>query len=654
MEIKLNHKIRHYRADIDGLRALAIILVLLYHVFPAVVKGGFIGVDVFFVISGFLISGIILNDLKNESFSFLTFYSRRIQRILPVLLVVIASSLLLGWIFLLPTEFKELGKHVAGGVGFAANFTLWSDAGYFDALPELKPLLHLWSLGVEEQFYLLWPLVLFVVWKIFPVWISHLKLMIYFVVVALILSFAFNVIFVSTNPDMVFYFPFTRFWEIFVGAALCIFLMRHPPNKMSNLQANMLSTFGVVLILVVVLSINKNSVFPGWWAILPTIGTASIIAGGQRAWLNKNIFCNNAVVGIGLISYPLYLWHWLILSFLYIKVGPLPYSFDKVVVLVLSFLLAWLSYKYIETPIRHRKNKKLVIASLFGLSLTLGLLGAAIYKLDGVPSRITKITDDKEIPAELQEMLNPKFGGYISKDWREHNCFLAKGEGSERYGSECIERSYKPLVFLWGDSHAAALYSGLKSYQGKKEFSIAQYTASACPPVLNWDGAINKLCREINDHNISLIRQTKPDIVILEAAWYWSEYDWKKVTETISELKKVGISKIVLAGPVPNWKEKVPNAIISYYRNFKKLPPIHTTFEVDINEIAKFDRQLEELAREQNIIYLSIYKALCNQEGCMLRIGDDIRNISSLDYGHLSVFASEFVIESAAEKIFSN
>lgn len=654
MEIKPNHKIYHYRADIDGLRALAIIFVLFYHIFPNVIKGGFVGVDVFFVISGFLITGIILNDLKNDSFSFVKFYSRRIIRILPVLVVVIALSFIAGWFLLLPKEFMELGKHIVGGVGFVANFTLWNDAGYFDVLPELKPLLHLWSLGVEEQFYLLWPLMLFIVWKIFPVWISHLKLMTYFVASALLLSFVSNIALVTTKPDLVFYFPFTRFWEIFTGAALCIFLIQHPPSGFAKRKTDLLSIFGLVLILIAVVELNKNSLFPGWWAILPTIGTACVIAAGHDAWLNKIVFSNNALVGIGLISYPLYLWHWPILSFVYMKVGSLPYGVDKIAVLVSSFFLALLSYKLVETPIRHIHSKKLVVSSLLGLSIALGALGIAVYKLGGVPSRIAKSVEDKEMPIELQEMLNPDFGGYISKEWREHKCFLAKGEDAEQYGNECIERNQKPLVFLWGDSHAAALYSGLKAFQKKKKFAIAQYTASACPPVINWDGNINKLCREINNHNISLIRQMKPEIVILQAAWYWSEYDWKKVAETINELKKIGISRIILTGPVPNWKEKVPYTIISYYRNFKKLPASHTTFGVDINEISKIDRQLEEFSREHNVTFISIYQTLCNSEGCMLSIGNDIRKVSSLDYGHLSVSASEFVIESVAGKIFEN
>lgn len=647
MKSASNHKAIDYRADIDGLRAIAILLVLFYHVFPNIVKGGFIGVDIFFVISGFLITGIILNDLKNDTFSFSIFFGRRIKRIFPALLIVIAASLLAGWCFLMPKEFMELGKHIAGGVGYAANFTLWSDSGYFDALPELKPLLHLWSLGIEEQFYLFWPLALFLTWK------NRFDAKLLFVI-ALVLSFALNVAFVASKPDMVFYFPIFRFWELFVGAALCMILKQNPQTLLSKFNANSLSLLGFVLILFATLKLNKFSTFPGWWALLPTVGAAFVIAAGRDAWLNLNLLSNKIVVWVGLISYPLYLWHWPIFSFIYISVGSLPYYADKVAVLISSIILAWLSYKFVETPIRRNQDSKFIISGLLVISLIIGAMGVGVYILKGVPSRIHQNFDKEAMPVELQEMLNPDFGGYISKEWREHKCFLVKGEDAGHFGNECIETSSKPLVFLWGDSHAAALYSGLKALQTKKQFSIAQYTASACAPILNWDGNINKLCREINDRNISLIRQIKPEIVLLQAAWYWSEYDWKKVAETISELKHIGVKKIILTGPVPNWKDKVPSTIISYYRNYKKLPPQHTTFGVDINEISKIDHELEEFSHAQNITFVSIYQALCNSDGCMLSLGGDIRNITSLDYGHLSKFSSEFVIASVADQIFGN
>lgn len=647
MRSESNHKALNYRADIDGLRAIAILLVLFYHIFPNVVQGGFIGVDIFFVISGFLITGIIFNDLENKSFSFAMFFSRRIKRIFPALLIVIATSFWAGWFLLLPKEFMELGKHIAGGVGYVANFTLWSDSGYFDALPELKPLLHLWSLGIEEQFYLFWPLALFLTWK----YRYNAKLIF---LSALVLSFALNVTFVATKPDMVFYFPIFRFWELFIGATLCLFSNKNPQNPLLKLNANYLSLLGIALVLFATFNLDKFSTFPGWWALLPTVGAACIIAAGRDAWLNLNLLSNKVVVWVGLISYPLYLWHWPIYSFMHIRVGSLPYDVDKVAVLISSFILSWLSYKFVERPIRHHKDSKFIISGLLVMSLVIGAMGIGVYIWKGVPSRIHQSLNEEAIPVELQEMLNPDFGGYISKDWREHKCFLIKGEDAGHFENECLESGSKPLIFLWGDSHAAALYSGLKFLQTKRNFSIAQYTASACPPILNWDGNINKLCREINNHNITLIRKIKPEVVFLQAAWYWSEYDWKKVGETINELKRIGIKRIVLVGPVPNWKEKVPNVIISYYRNFNKLPPKYTTFDVDINEIVRVDHELEALSRAKKITYISIYQTLCNSDGCMLSVGGDIRNISSLDYGHLSIFAAEFVIESVANKIFGS
>lgn len=645
MSKELKHTIHNYRADVDGLRALAILLVLFYHVFPSIVKGGFIGVDIFFVISGFLITGIILKDLKNSTFSFSSFFSRRIRRIFPVLLVVISSSLIAGWFLLLPKEFMELGKHVAGGVWYVANFTLWSDSGYFDALPELKPLLHLWSLSIEEQFYLIWPVALFFA-------VRKKKQILPLLIILLILSFAINAIYILKNSDLVFYFPFFRFWEILIGALLSLLLFEKRLSSFSTKKSNLISVIGLTLIIFATLKLTKYSLFPGWWALLPTLGTAMIIGAGNESWLNKNIFSNKIIVWIGLISYPLYLWHWPIFSFVFISVGELPHHLDKLIVLISSFLLAWISYRFIETPIRLKSNSKTIVRILLVTSIVIGVLGFTVFKLKGIPSRIHESIDDQALPIELKEMLDPNFGSYISKEWREHECFLAKNESVDKYSEKYIEKTQRPMVFLWGDSHAAALYSGLKALQLHRNFSLSQMTASACAPVLNWDGNINKLCREINDHIIELIKREKPDIVLLQAAWYWSEYDWKKTIETITELKKLKIRKIILIGPSPLWKEKVPNIIISYYRKYAKFPPLHTSFNVDINEISKIDQQLLEFSHDNGISFISIYQTLCNEQGCMLSIGDNIRNVSSLDSGHLSVSASEFVARALEAKIF--
>lgn len=633
---------KSYRPDIDGLRAIAVLLVLFYHVFPNSITGGFIGVDIFFVISGYLISGIILNALNENRFSFKDFFFRRIKRIYPVLMLVLFTSYVLGWFFLMPKEFKELNKHILGGVGFVANFTLWQDSGYFDSLPELKPLMHLWSLGIEEQFYLVWPLSLFILWKF------HSKY-IFFFVFAIILSFITNIFFIKNYPEAVFYFPFTRFWELMMGSILALLALKKR-IQLSKRVENVLSFLGFLFILIATIKLSKHSSFPGWWAILPTIGSVFIIQ-SQNSWLNKKILSNKIAVWIGLISYPLYLWHWLIISFTYFVIGDLPYKLDRIGIIVVSFLVAWFSFRYVESPIRHAKKSGKIVLNLISVSFIIGILSFSSFKLNGIPERMeNKISN---MPSELRELLNPDFGGFIAKNWREHSCFLAKGENENTFKPECVDNSRKPLVFIWGDSHAAALYSGFKLYQDKKAFGLAQYTASACPPILNWVGNINKLCGEINNHVIKKIGEIKPDIVILHASWSWNEYDLKGIHYTIEELKKANIKRILIVGQSPTWKEKVPMNIVSFYKVFGRIPNTYTDFGLtEINEALRTDRILFEMAKKSNVEFISIFEALCSNQKCLLSTDKSILDVTSLDQGHLSESAAQYFISSSLHKIF--
>jgi len=243
-----------YRADIDGLRALAILLVIIYHAFPNVLSGGFIGVDVFFVISGYLISTIIYKHLEKGDFSFSNFYLRRIKRIFPALLAVLITCFAIGWFTLLADEYKQLGKHIAGGAGFMSNLILWNESGYFDAASHTKPLLHLWSLGVEEQFYFIWPVIIWAAWKF------QLNLMAVAISIALI-SFGINIyqIHYLDNLATTFYLPHARFWELMVGAILAQYALKNPIQN--KFYQNLQSVLGITLILIGVALINTNLYF---------------------------------------------------------------------------------------------------------------------------------------------------------------------------------------------------------------------------------------------------------------------------------------------------------------------------------------------------------------------------------------------------------
>ena len=289
--------------------------VVCFHAFPALLKGGFIGVDVLFVISGFLISTIIFDNLERDSLSFVEFYSRRIKRIFPALLLVLTACFAFGWFALLADEYKQLGKHIAAGAGFVSNFVFWNESGYFDNAAETKPLLHLWTLGIEEQFYIVWPLLLWAAWK------GRFNLLTLTLVIASI-SFALNIKGLHADAIATFYSPQTRFWELLTGSILA-YVTLYKPNvgatkrqKLNthlnaiiytksaqtneNTLRNVQSILGATLIGAALLIITKERHFPGTWALLPTLGAVLIISAGSQAWLNRVLLSNRLLVWFGL------------------------------------------------------------------------------------------------------------------------------------------------------------------------------------------------------------------------------------------------------------------------------------------------------------------------------------------------------------------
>jgi peptidoglycan/LPS O-acetylase OafA/YrhL len=360
--IALKNSLNHpkYRPDIDGLRALAVLAVVVFHAFPDRLRGGFIGVDIFFVISGYLISTIVIENLERGHFSFSEFYNRRIKRIFPALILVLISSIFIGWFTLLADEYQQLGKHIAGGASFISNFQFWKEAGYFDSSADTKPLLHLWSLGIEEQFYIVWPLLLWLAWK---VQFDLLKV----IVTTLVISFLLNAYKISSDPVATFYAPQTRFWELLVGSVLAYRTLRaetifpvsiirfdkwlarviykNPSLTGGAAARDIQSALGALFILLGMAFISKERQFPGWWAILPTLGAAMIISAGADAWFNRTVLSNKVLVWFGLISFPLYLWHWPLLSFGHIIQGNSLTGEKRLILICAAIVLAWLTVK---------------------------------------------------------------------------------------------------------------------------------------------------------------------------------------------------------------------------------------------------------------------------------------------------------------------
>jgi len=468
-----------YRPDIDGLRAIAVLSVLAFHAFGEYVAGGFIGVDIFFVISGYLITSILLNDLQCGQFSLGRFYGRRIRRIYPALLLVLLACLVMGWQVLLAGEYAELGQLVAAGAGFIANLMLWLQSGYFDTHADAKPLLHLWSLGIEEQFYIFWPIGLWLVHRAG----SHgarggrLALVARVATMLLLISFVWNIACVASDPVGTFYLPQTRVWELLVGGWLAIRLIikgfeapteqlisrtigrpiARPIDPLNNGKfKNLAACLGLGLLLTGASLVDKNSQFPGWWAALPTLGTALLIA-SDTAWINRKVLSHPLMVGIGLISYPLYLWHWPLLSFgRIIHNGEMPAA-ERLALMAVAFLLSYATYRLFEQKLRHGGRK--ITTTLFVAICLVGLTGWNIHQREGLDFRYRNLVTQ---PAQMVRDFTR---------WEDKGMYpVGQCDPSFVYpkANICLQSSpgQPPDTVVFGDSHAFHAYWGIARATG--------------------------------------------------------------------------------------------------------------------------------------------------------------------------------------------
>lgn len=462
-----------YRPDIDGLRAVSILVVVLFHAFPDDFKGGFVGVDVFFVISGFLIGGLITHELDAGTFSFASFYARRVRRIFPALIVVVAAVLLIGWNSMFPQELRQLGRHIAASALFISNFVLLDEVGYFDMEAHTKPLLHLWSLAIEEQFYLLWPLF---------AWLLRKRRAIFIAATAAITlaSLGFNVS--STETSVAFYSPVSRVWELATGV-----LLAHIPRDVMarwsghQIWRDALSGFGLAAIILAVFVTDAQS-FPGWWPLLPVVGAAFVIAGGPRSFINRRLLSVSSVVWLGKISYPLYLWHWPLFAFAWLAYGAKPPAEIRYALVAASVLLAWMTYAGIEKPIRFGSGPLRPVATLSAAMLVLGLGGVAIMQSQGLPERSV---------AEINHSLAYDLRVPTDSRTSDGSCGRYGIETGEAY--VCFVNSSAPRVLVVGDSVSMAFYSAIHAglVETKAAFVGAHSFNWARPPCLSVDDLAN-------------------------------------------------------------------------------------------------------------------------------------------------------------------
>lgn len=620
-----------YRPDIDGLRAIAVLSVVLFHAWPALLPGGFIGVDIFFVISGYLITGIILGGLAQGRFRFADFYARRIRRIFPALAVVLLATYVAGWYLLFADDYQNLSRHLMAAVLFVSNFLLRGEAGYFDQAADRKPLQHLWSLGIEEQFYLLWPALLVAAWRlrIKPLYLTS-------TIVAG--SFLYNVYSVRIDPAATFYSPSTRFWELLLGGALSAAHQGARTALPAGL-ANPMSFAGVALIAAGLAVLDGTRLFPGLWALLPSLGALLLIAAGPLAWFNRTVLSAPMLVGVGLISYPLYLWHWPLLSFARIAGGETPPHLVRAGLVLASGVLAWLTYEAIEKPVRFGARRAFMVPALCAAMVAIMAVAVVTYRAGGWPARPITSTDQAQFIQYYDRMHQQG----IAEAYRQECDFMDWPTGAVRPSIDpaCTQPGERETVFLWGDSYAQALSAGLRA-AAPPGTGVAQVTTSLCRPALtDVDPHVpGGRCRISNDYALDRMRALKPAVVVIAQSARHAETDWPALTRQILQ---TGAGHVVLVGPAPFWTPSLPEVIAKHYWGRSYARVSHGL----ANAVFDTDRLLEQrVAGVDGLSYLSLLDGLCNDAGCQALVdGGGWQDLITFDSGHFSPRGSEFVVE---------
>ncbi len=490
-----------YRPDIDGLRALAILPVVLFHAKISGFNGGFIGVSMFFVVSGYLITSLIKRDIDAGQFSFLEFWERRARRILPPLFVVMLVTLIVGWIYALPGDFESLGGSALAQSFFISNIYFWQQAGYFDAASETKALLHTWSLSVEEQFYLLFPAFLYLVSK-------HGRIFrVRSIVTLLFLSLVASAWFVTPYPAATFFLLPTRAWELLLGAWIACL----QPNERISIRAReIISWLALITFVIVVFVYDNDMKFPGLSALIPC-GITAILIWVNTGYLTRvgKILSNRILVGIGLVSYSWYLWHWPILVFAdYTATDKLSIT-TKFFLILLSLVLAILSWKFVETPVRKRKifiTRAGITRAAIATGTIIAISGGVIYHTDGFPDRMSP----EVIQMAMEAAAAPKEDKCV-----EMTSAMVNNDDLCKINSE----GRTPELLVWGDSHAYALKPLIESMS--EEYSVPTWFASAkgCIAIIGLGTQVDKDCYDFNYAMLEIVKRYHIKNVLLVSRW---------------------------------------------------------------------------------------------------------------------------------------
>lgn len=494
----------NYRPDIDGLRAIAVSTVVLFHAGASIFSGGYIGVDVFFVISGYLITGIINNEIVSGKFSLANFFERRIRRIFPALFFMIAVTSLFASIFMMPKDLMDFSKSLVATVFSGSNMLFWWQSGYFDGAAEAKPLLHTWSLAVEEQFYLVFPISLAMAYRFFP------KRIMIVLVSAIVLTFVLSVVFMKISPISSFYLAPLRAWELLIGSMIAL---AKPPEFKKQIYRDALSVAGLAAIIVPAILYTKLTPFPAQGALLPVLGSAAIIfAGVNGTSLVGRMLALRPVVFVGLLSYSFYLWHWpALVIYEYVLIDELT-PLQSAMAVTFAFFMAYVSWKFVERPFRSKtgvfNRQSKVFGAAFATVFVAAALGGGLLLAEGMPSRFSPET--RKILAA-----SSSFTDRMSK------CSGRTELQLDPKGGCVIGESPTPTGFLIGDSHADAMTGAVQAISKDTGMSFYYGVDASCPPLLGV--GTDAACIDNNRKRLDFIAR-HPEITTVVVVSRWTSY----------------------------------------------------------------------------------------------------------------------------------
>ncbi|MCA0997322.1 acyltransferase family protein [Alloyangia pacifica] len=631
-----------YRRDIDGLRAVAVLPVVLFHADVRIFSGGFVGVDVFFVISGFLITTIIHREISAGEFSILRFYERRARRILPALLLVIAASLLAGYFLLMPADFSDAARAGLSAALFVSNMLFWSETGYFSPGIYDQPLLHTWSLAIEEQFYIFFPPIMLLIAALR--WKPALP-----IAVLTALSLCLSGLTTEIRPAMGYYLLPWRAWELGLGALVALL----PIRSMRRLPREIIGLSGLALIAVAVLQFDETTIFPGWAALMPVAGAAMVIAvGGTAMTICDRLLGCRPLVWTGLISYSLYLWHWPVIVFYQQIVFDRPDALGCVIVVSLSFLLAWASWAWVEVPFRRRGTSQKTAAQ--GLSGPVPTLLVALAGIAAVSGASYAVINGNGLPGRLPAEAARLAGFADGQHPRLREC-TGRNDAWRAPDDPCLfgaDLKVSPTVALWGDSHAGALLPEIEAAAHRSGHTLAYLARAGCLPVAGTERLDGKTgrCAEYGTGALDyLLGSETIETVILVARYALaaegymvdyglSERDWSptrfadvktgpwpdgerlarlmaRLDETVGRLHAAGRSVIVVY-PIPEIGYKVPETLAKYSLQGRRTEPFGLPREMFEQRNAAVRTELDKIVARHGALRVLPRAHLCDEAMC--------------------------------------